>query len=185
MTRNLIVTALVSVLMAGFVLAYTYLVPIQAGEMRKMGKMSMSGPTIPPVKGFADGRPILFIHTEASDVGVAKILTDMMDSPVLVVPSLADTPESMLDNVYAFKNGLRQGEGPLGFTPDVFDHPPGNKGYSPLRRVNLVYWEDEKRARVLKAAAEVIDAQLSGELRIESTGIVVNMPLLTWPGGKR
>ncbi len=58
-------------------------------------------------------------------------------------------------------------------------------GYSPLRRVNLVYWEEEKRARVLKSAAEVIDAQRAGELRIESTGIVVNMPLLTWPGGER
>ncbi len=185
MTRNLIVTALVSVLMAGFVLAYTYLVPIQADEMRKMGKMSMSGPTIPPVNGFADGKTILFIHTEASDAGVAKILTDMMDSPVLVVPSLAGTPKSMLANVYAFKNGLQQGEGPFGFTPDVFDHPPGNMGYSPLRRVNLVYWEEEKRARVLKSAAEVIDAQRAGELRIESTGIVVNMPLLTWPGGER
>ena len=185
MLRNLIVTALVSVLMAGFVLAYTYLAPIQADEMGGMGEMSMSGPTIPPVNGFADGQTILFIHTEASDAGVAKILTDMMGSPVLVVPSLAGTPKSMLANVYAFKNGLQQGEGPFGFTPDVFDHPPGNMGYSPLRRVNLVYWEDEKRARVLKSAAEVIDAQRAGELRIESTGIVVNMPLLTWPGGER
>ncbi len=182
MTRNLIVTALVSVLMAGFVLAYIYLAPIQADGM---GKMSMSGPTIPPVKGLADGQKILFIHTEASDAGVAKILTDMMGSPVLVVPSLAGTPESMLANVYAFKNGLQQGEGPFGFTPDIFDHPPGSMGYSPLRRVNLVYWEDEKPARVLKSAAEVIGAQRAGELRIESTGIVVNMPLLTWPGGAR
>lgn len=185
MLRNLIVTTLVSVLMGGFVLAYTYMVPTQADEMGGMGEMSMSGPTIPPVNGFANGQTILFIHTEASDAGVAKILTDMMGSPVLVVPSLADAPESMLANVYAFKNGLQQGEGPFGFTADVFDRLPGNKGYSPLRTVNLVYWEDEKRARVLKSAVEVIDAQRAGELRIESTGIVVNMPLLTWPGGER
>ena len=185
MLRNLIVTTLVSVLMGGFVLAYTYMVPTQADEMGGMGEMSMSGPTIPPVNGFANGQTILFIHTEASDTGVAKILTDMMGSPVLVVPSLADAPESMRANVYAFKNGLRLEEGPFGFTADVFDRLPGNKGYSPLRRVNLVYWKDEKRARVLKSAAEVIDAQRAGELRIESTGIVVNMPLLTWPGGER
>ena len=185
MLRNLIVTTLVSVLMGGFVLAYTYMVPTQADEMGGMGEMSMSGPPIPPVNGFANGQTILFIHTEASDAGVAKILTDMMGSPVLVVPSLADAPESMLANVYAFKNGLRLGEGPFGFTADVFDRLPGNKGYSPLRTVNLVYWEDEKRARVLKSTVEVIDAQRAGELRIESTGIVVNMPLLTWPGGER
>lgn len=185
MLRNLIVTSLMSVLMAGFVLAYTYLAPIQADEMGGMDEMSMSGPTIPPVKGFADGQTILFIHTEASDAGVARILTDMMGSPVLVVPSLANAPESMLANVYAFKNGLRQGEGPFGFTPDVFDHPPGNVGYSPLRMINLVYWNDESKARVLKSAAEVFAASRAGELRIESTGIVVNMPLLTWPGGER
>ena len=153
--------------------------------MKGMGAARPDVPRVPPVKGFSEGQQIFFIHTEASDAGVAKILTDMMGSPVLVVPSLADAPESMLANVYAFKNGLQQGEGPFGFTPDVFDHPPGNMGYSPLRRLNLVYWEDEKRARVLKSAAEVIDAQRAGDLRIESTGIVVNMPLLTWPGGER
>ena len=53
----------------------------------------------------------------------------MMGSPVLVVPSLADTPASMLATRYAFNDGLQHGEGPFGFTPDVFNNPPGRESW--------------------------------------------------------
>jgi len=55
---------------------------------------------IPPVKGYIEGKEIRFIHTEASDPKVAGLLTKMMGSPVLVVPSLAQAPESTLATVY-------------------------------------------------------------------------------------
>ena len=176
------------VVVIGITLAITFIARSQttmAGEMKGMSGMTANVPNVPPVKGFSEGQQIFFIHTEASDPGVAKILTDMMGSPVLVVPSLADTPASLLANVYAFKNGLKQGEGPFGFTPDVFDNPPGTKGYSPLRRLNLVTWKNEASARVLKSADEVLAALRAGELEIKTPGVVANMPLLTWPGGKR
>ena len=79
---------------------------------------------IPPVKGYMEGKVIRFIHTEASDTKVAGLLSDMMGSPVLVVPSLAQAPSATLSNVYVFTNGIR-GEGPFRFQPDVFDNPPG------------------------------------------------------------
>ena len=182
MTRNLIVTVLVSAVMAGFVLAYTSLTQAQMGGM--MG-MKMKGPVIPPVKAFMEGEEILFIHTEASDPKVAKMLTDMMGgSPVLVVPSLAQAPAAMLANVYVFKNGIKGG-GPFFFQPDVFDRPPMSSGYSPLRNLNLVAWKDGQSARILKTAAEVKAAERKGEIEVTQPGIVVNMPLLTWPGGSR
>ena len=182
MTRNLIVTALVAVLMAGFVLAYSALRPAQAQPA--MGGMDATGPTVPPVKGYLDGQEIRFIHTEASDPQVAQMLTGMMRSPVLVVPSLAQAPRDLLANVYVFTNGAK-GEGPFGFQPDVFDHPPGTDGYRPLRAVNLVSWKNEQSARVLKSVAEVQEAERKGEITIERPGVVVNMPFLTWPGGQR
>ncbi len=45
-----------------------------------MGGMTMpaNAPTVPPVTGYSEGQEILFIHTEASDPKIAKILTDMM-----------------------------------------------------------------------------------------------------------
>jgi len=139
---------------------------------------------VPPVRAYTEGREIRFIHTEASDTKVAELLTGMMKSPVLVVPPLAQAPETMLATVYVFKNGVKGG-GPFGFQPDVFENPPGTDGYSPLRAVHLVAWKDARSARVLRSAGEVKEAQGKGELTIERPGVVVNMPFLTWPGGRR
>ncbi len=139
---------------------------------------------IPPIRGYMEGKEIRFIHTEASDAKVAELLTDMMGSPVLVVPSLAQAPKATLSNVYVFTNGI-SGEGPFKFQPDVFDNPPGTAGYSPLRALNLVTWKEEQLARKLKSAAEVEGAMEKGEVTIKQPGVVVNMPMLTWPGGRR
>lgn len=139
---------------------------------------------VPPVKGYTEGMEIKFIHTETSDPAVAKLLTEMMRSPVLVVPALAQAPEAMLAKVYVFKNGVR-GSGPFKFQPDVFDNPPGTDGYRPLRSVVIVTWKNENAARELRSAKEVEDAASKGEVVIEKAGVVVNMPLLTWPGGRR
>ena len=68
--------------------------------------MDMKAPAaVPAGKAYAEGQDIYFMHTEVSDEGVAKVLTDMMNSPVLVVPSLAKASDEMLANVYVFKNG--------------------------------------------------------------------------------
>ena len=139
---------------------------------------------VPPVKAYTEGKEIRFIHTEASDPKVAELLTEMMRSPVLVVPSLAQATKEMLADVYVFKNGVK-GDGPFGFQPDVFDNPPGTDGYRPLRSVLIVTWKNEKAARELRSAADVKTAEKAGGITIEWPGVVVNMPLLTWPGGRR
>jgi hypothetical protein len=146
-----------------------------------------SGPAkaeLPAGKAYAEGKEIYFIHTEASDAGVAEKLTNMMKSPVVLVPSLASVPAEALANVYVFTNGLK-GSGPFGFQPDVFDNPPGTAGYTPLRRLNVIKWADETKARELKSAAEVLQAEKAGELTIEQPGVVINMPFVVWDGGKR
>jgi hypothetical protein len=124
------------------------------------------------------------MHTEVSDPGVADVLTKMMDSPVLVVPSLAQAPEALLANVYVFKNGV-EGMGPLGFQPDVFDNPPGSQGYSPLRKIIFATWKDESKAREVKSLAEVLELEEAGEITLETSNVVVNMPFVTWPDGQR
>jgi hypothetical protein len=168
MKRNLIVTSIIAVIIVGFVIAARFLF----------------GTVVPPVDGFTEGERIRFIHTEASAPQVADLLTKMKGSPVLVVPELAKTPKEILANVYVFKNGI-SGTGPFEFQPDVFDNPPGTKGYSPLRALNLLTWKNESAARELRSAAEVRKAIDAGELTVEQPGVVVNMPLLTWPGGNR
>lgn len=149
------------------------------------GKQEMSTTVILPAgRAYSDGKDIYFIHTEASDADIAQLLTDMMKSPVLFVPSLTNIPADFLANVYVFTNGIK-GMGPLGFAPDVFDKPPGAEGYSPLRRLNLVTWADESISRELKSSAEVLAAEGAGEIIIEQPGVVINMPFVVWDGGKR
>jgi hypothetical protein len=141
-------------------------------------------PAVPLVKGYAEGQEILFQHTEVSDPKVAERLTEMMKSPVLVVPSLAQAPEALVARVWVFTNGVR-GEGPFKYQPDVFDHPPGTPGYRPLRAIHLVTWRDERSARLLTSAREVEAAERAGAIIVERPGVVANMPLVTWPGGRR
>jgi hypothetical protein len=139
---------------------------------------------LPAGKAWADGKEIYFVHTEASDAGVAQTLTDMMKSPVIEVPALANVPEEALANVYVFTNGV-EGSGPFGFQADVFDNPPGTEGYTPLRRLNVVTWAEGVAAREITSATDVLAAETAGDLTIEQPGVVINMPFVVWDGGKR
>lgn len=149
-----------------------------------MADMPMTDVRFPPVQGFYDGQEVFFAHTESSDADVAGMLTDMMGSPVLVVPELADTRPQARDDLFVFTNGI-EGTGPFGSQPDVFPSAPGDNAYRPLRHVVLVTWLDEGQARELRSADEVVAAADDGEVELEDSGAVVNMPMLTWPGGGR
>ncbi len=158
--------------------------PVHPDAQGQMPGMGASGNPTPPVRGFAQGQEVRFIHTEASDPQVAAMLTRMMGPKVLLVPSLREIPDRLLATVFVFRNGIK-GEGPMGFQPDVFDTVPGEPQYTPLRRLVLVTWKEEQRARVLRSAAEIRQAVQQGAVQRATPGIVVNMPMLTWPGGQR
>ena len=156
--------------------------------MDMSGGMDMSDiPRVPPVFGYSEGADIHFIHTEVSDPEIAQVLTDMMGSPVPVVASMADIPADLLARVYVFENGLQPDgpRGPLGFQPDIFDRPAGTDDYTPLRRIMLVNWSDGAEARILRSAEAVEMAETNDEVSIKDSGIVVNIPFLTWPDGSR
>ena len=138
----------------------------------------------PLVKAYHDGGDLYFIHTEASDSSVANMLTKMMGPKVVHMPKLAQTPDSLLADIYVFKNGI-EGHGPFGFQPDIFGSVPGDPGYSPLRSIHLVRWNEEAEPKELKTVVALMEARTNGELTIEKAGIVVNMPVLVWPGGHR
>jgi hypothetical protein len=159
-----------------------------AGCTGGMSGMKAEFAEIPVSQGYANGEKIYFMHPEASDPEVARVLSEMMDSPVLTVPALADLPAEALANVYVFTNGF-EGSGPLGYQPDVFDAPPGDPGYSPLRRITWVTYEQwaagPPTAHLLYSVAEILEAEAAGLLKLEPSDIVVNMPFVTWDGGQR
>lgn len=189
MTRPLGVAVAIAAVTLGFGAVWVWGLG-RGTTMTGMGAGAMAGMPhtdvrLPPVAGFYDGAEVFFVHPEASDPQVADLLTDMMGgSPVLVVPALADVPASARDVVYVFANGV-EGMGPLGFQPDVFPSAPGDEAYSPLRTVVLVTWADGAEAHPLRSADEVEAAAAAGEVDLEATGAVVNMPFLTWPDGQR
>lgn len=152
-----------------------------------MRGMEMPDAPVPPVTGYANGEEIAFLHTEASDSAVAQMLTDMMDSPVPLVAALGRVPDELRADVFVFRDGAQPegARGPFGFQPDVFDCMPGESCYTPLRTLSLVNWLRPDEARVLRSAAEIKDAEQRGLVRIERTNVVVNMPVVRWPGGKR
>ena len=138
----------------------------------------------PLVKGYYDGGDLFFIHTEASDEQVAKMMTEMMGPQVVLVPKLAETPASLLAEIYVFQNGV-EGMGPFGYQPDVFNSMPGTEGYSPMRTILLVNWNEDVVPRELRSVEEVLAAASQGEITINESGVVANMPVLVWPGGHR
>ncbi|CAN5780932.1 hypothetical protein BH23ACT11_BH23ACT11_24780 [soil metagenome] len=156
------------------------------GEQNGMGDMAVTDdvPRLPPVKAYYEGEEVFFVHPEASDKETADLLTDMMGSPVLVVPELEQVPESSLAKVYVFTNGIK-GDGPLGFQPDVFDSAPGDENYSPLRRLYLLTWNNESAAREIKTLQGVRAAVQSGKIELERQDTVINEPFLSWTGGQR
>jgi hypothetical protein len=161
--------------------------PMMCGMMGMGGMMGGMAPTPPPVQGYSEGEVAFFIHTEASDRDIARLLTQMMASPVLYVPALADLPDKLLVPIYVFTNGVKDG-GPLGFQHDVLPNPPSwqeTGAYSPLRRLHKVTWRDPGQARVLKSAQEVQEAQRQGLVTIERTNVVINAPMVVWPLGRR
>jgi hypothetical protein len=164
-----------------FVLAALLILLISACAPKPMG---LAKADVPVDKGYAEGNEIYYTHTEVSDAKLAEKMSAGMQSPVLFVPTLAHVTEHALANVYVFTNGVK-GASMSGLQPSVFDNPPGSEGYSPLRRLNVVAWKDETKARELKTAAEVLQAAQAGELTIQQPGVVINMPFVVWDGGQR
>jgi len=180
-------TTIVALVLA-FVMGPSATVAQEMGDM-EMGEDyvpdSLARATLaPPVKGYYEGGEAFFIHTEASDSEVAGMLTRMMGPTVAHVPALADVPETSRGSIYVFANGV-EGKGPMGFQPDVCAAVPGENEYSPFVEIHQVRWADDAEPRVLRSAGAIQEAASNGELTIESTGIVVNAPVLAWPDGHR
>lgn len=196
------IAAAIAIVVLGFGAWWTFGLDRGAGMQQNMGSGQMEGgqmgsgqmsgmaqdvPRFPPVAAYYDGERVFFAHTETSDKKISDVLTNMMGSPVVTVPALAQTPDETLGPVYVFTNGVKPDgpRGPMGFQPDVFDTAPGDPDYTPLRQLVQLTWTDNADPRVLTSADEVEQAIDAGQLQAHRTDVVVNAPLLTWSGGER
>lgn len=152
-----------------------------------MGDMPTDAPQLPAVAGLYNDEQILFVHTESSDRDIADTLSTMMGSPVLVVPSLSTSPTRQSLGCSCSPTAsppkvleARSGSSGMSSTPS-----PGDEAYRPLRAVQLVTWEDDATPRELGSVDEIRDAIAARQVTVGVPGIVVNIPIIAWPGGTR
>jgi hypothetical protein len=135
-------------------------------------------------EGYVNGKIAFFIATDASDNQVAESITKNTDFKVNFAPDLALTPASARQQGYDFVNGIKTNGSPMGFQLGIASALPGEKGYSPLNQLNLVKWNANATARILKSAAEVMTAEKNGELSVAKTNIVINSPAVVGMSSK-
>lgn len=144
---------------------------------------------LPAIDAWYEGRKVWFIHTEVSQEEMADRLTGMVDYPTVHAERLGRVDTANASAIYVFRNGVDRrdaepwGGGPFHYQIDVLGAVPGGAGYTPLHNPRLVSWQDTAAARVLKSEAEVLEAERNGEVTIERTPVIVNAPVVRWPGG--
>lgn len=119
---------------------------------------------------FVDGKPAHFIRTDASDKGFAE------NEKLVHVPLLAKAigATSGLSRIYLFPGAQGQ-DAVLSTAPHMAD-------YSPAFRVHRVRFKGS--AQKLDSESAVRAAAGAGSVEIEQTDIVVNYPVVKWPGGE-
>lgn len=118
-----------------------------------------------------DGEPAYFIRCDASD-------PDFAESEGLVhVPLMANalTHGAGYGDIYLFENGA-EGQVP------VLSTAPQMDDYTPAYRISRVQFTGD--AVAVDSAQAIQDAVDAGSATIEETDIVVNYPVVKWPGGE-
>ncbi len=155
------------------------------GMMMQNMPFNVDAPVIMPmIDGYYNRDKVYFVHTEVSDSVMAEMMTRMINFPTLHVPELKNIPEEQMAKVYVFTNGIPGSEpyggGPFMFQIDVFDSIPGQAEYSQFRVPHLVTWNENAKPRVLTSESDILKAETNGEITIEKTANVVNVPIVTW-----
>jgi hypothetical protein len=123
--------------------------------------------------GWVDGEELTFIRTDASDEDFAN------QEGLVYVPLMAnalDQPDSHGD-LYLFDDGHEEQ------LPVFSTSPADGENFSPAFHIHYVRGGGE-REEPLTSIQDILDAAEAGELEIDETDIIVNYPVITWPGGQ-
>jgi hypothetical protein len=140
--------------------------------------------TIPMHKGIYEGNQVLYIITDGSDEDYTKIISEKQEWNVELASVLADVPESTLQKLFVFKNGVK-GDGIYGFQNEVFSSTPSQKSqYSALNSIIEVTWKVGQKEIEFKSATDIIAAEEGGRIEFNEKRIVLNTPQIIWPDGQ-
>ncbi len=121
-------------------------------------------------QGYFDGGDVWFIRTDASDAAYAQ------EQGLVHVPLLSNalSIEGSYAHLYLFRDGA-DGQRP------VISTIPTQDDFTPAFQVHNVSFTGQPQ--LLDSVAAIQEAEAAGAVRVEATGIVVNFPLVQWPGG--
>jgi hypothetical protein len=148
----------------------------------------LSKPNVPAIipmhKGIFNSSSVFFIITDSSDQDLAKVITEKQDWKVELAPPIANTPETALQQMFVFTNGI-SGEGIYGYQNEVFSSTPTQESeYSPLSSVVEVEWKKGQNKKIFESAEEILEAKEGGRIDFKETDIVINTPQIIWPEGQ-
>ena len=121
-------------------------------------------------KGHFEDKDVWFIRTDGSEPSFAQ------EQGLVFVPLMAAalTAPGSFANLYMFAQRA-SGQGPVVTTV------PGRDDYTPAFRVHKVTSSGAPELVTSEQAIKV--AEQGGKLKVEPTNIIVNYPLVKWPGG--
>lgn len=120
--------------------------------------------------GWFDGGDAWFIRTDASDQAFAEA------EKLVYVPLLRNAldAEGSYATLYRFSDGAEEQR------PVLSTVPTEENFTSALQVVDVAFSGDPE---LLDSAAAIEEAAAAGTVTLEPTGIIVNYPLVVWPGG--
>ncbi len=118
-----------------------------------------------------NGEAAYYIRTDASDQTFAQ------ENHLVFVPLLnaALSAEGATSRLYTFEN-------PADDQYPVLSHVPTDEAYSPAWHVHRVTFNGT--ATLLDSEATIQEAEAAGDVTVEVLSLVVNHPLVKWPGGE-
>ncbi len=158
-----------------------YVGPIAESSL-KLSSASVTA-KIPLHLGFFNSSPVYYIITDTNDKKSASVISEKQKWKVGNAPTLTNVPKESLGKVYFFHNGII-GNGTNRFQNDVFSSTPAQVQYTPLRSVIDVTWNVGNVTEILDSEKKILDANITGKIKLIDTGIVMNMPQIIWPGGQ-
>ena len=138
---------------------------------------------IPMHKGFSDGKPVYYIITDSSNNVEANQISEKQNWKVQPAPGLAHLASISLGNVYVFTNGI-EGNGTRGFQDEVVSSMPSDKQYSPLSKEVQVTWNIGRSPEILNSTQQILDANMTGRVKLITTDTIMNIPQIVWPSGQ-
>ncbi len=139
---------------------------------------------IPMHKGIFNSSSVFYIVTDSSDEEFGKVITEKQGWNVELAPPLANTPETALQQIFVFTNGIT-GDGIYGYQSEVFSNTPSQESeYSPLSSVVEITWKKGQNKVIFDSAEDILEAKEGGRIEFKETGIVINTPQILWPEGQ-